>query len=292
MTTAFPATTGLIGTDIARSLSPAMHDAAFAHHGLSERYTLWSIAPAELAERIAALRRPGMRGANVTIPYKSAALPLVDELGTDPDIAMLGALNTIVRRPDGTLLGLNTDVAGFLSALAVGGFDPKGADVVLLGAGGSARAVAWGLAQAGVRSLAVVNRSVDRAQDLLAGLLPPGNRPRQQRLVALGPGDKQVAQALGSAALLVNATPVGSDGRAMPLPESLLHPGLFVSDLIYRPTPLLHAAASRGARTQDGLEMLVQQGALAFEAWTGLPAPREVMRQAAVERRRLGMGER
>ncbi len=282
------ATVGLIGDTIGRSLSPAMHNAAFAYHGLPDRYTLWPTTEAGLPARIAGLRAAGMRGANVTIPYKSAALPLVDELGRDPDIAALGALNTVVRRENGTLLGLNTDVAGFLRALRSVGFEARSADAVVLGAGGSARAVVWGLAHAGVRSLAVINRSPDRARRLLAGLCSTGDQAVQPPMVALGSGDAEVEPILRAATLLVNATPIGTDGQASPIPDSLLHPRLFVADLIYRPTPLLRAAAARGAYTQDGLEMLVQQGALSFEAWTGLPAPVELMRGAAIEARASG----
>jgi shikimate dehydrogenase len=281
-------TVGLIGDAIARSLSPALQNAAFAYHGLPDRYTLWPTTEDGLRARIQALRAPGMCGANITIPYKSAALPLVDELGHEPDVARLGALNTIVRREDGTLLGLNTDVAGFLRALGIAGFECHGADAVVLGAGGSARAVVWGLAYAGVRSLAVVNRSVERAAGLIADLRSSVDPGAQPRLVALDSGDAAVERALRAATLLVNTTPTGTDGQTSPISDVLLHPRLFVSDLIYRPTPLLRAAATRGARTQDGLEMLVQQGALAFQAWTGLPAPVDVMRRAAVEARESG----
>lgn len=280
-----PYTCGLIGTTIARSLSPAMHNAAFAHHGLPDRYTLWSVTEAELSGQVAALREPRMRGANVTIPHKSAVLPLLDELGTEPDVAALGAANTIVRRDDGTLLGLNTDADGFLRALLAADYDPGGQQVVLLGAGGSARAVAWRLLHLGLRSLTIVNRSPDRAAELLADLCITLDLSVETRLFALGIDDELVAELIADASLLINATPIGADGQTLPISAALLHKGLFVSDLIYRPTPLLRVAAERGARTQDGLEMLVQQGALAFEAWTGLPAPIDIMRRVAIEAR-------
>lgn len=280
-------TCGLIGTTIARSLSPAMHNAAFADHGLPDRYTLWSVSEAELPARVAALREPGMRGANVTIPHKLAVLSLLDELGTNPDVAALGAANTIVRRDDGSLLGLNTDAEGFLRALLAAEYDPSGQQVVLLGAGGSARAVAWRLLHHGIRSLTIVNRSPDRAEELLADLCMTLDLADEPRLFALGFDDELVPELVADATLLVNATPVGVDGQALPIRSELLHNRLFVSDLIYRPTPLLRVAAERGARTQDGLEMLVQQGALAFEAWTDLPAPVDSMRRAAIEARGL-----
>ena len=277
-----PYTTALIGGAIERSLSPAMHDAAFAYHGLAERYALWPAVVADVPALVARLRAPAMRGANVTIPHKEAALALVDALGADPDVRALGAINTIVRRADGSLLGLNTDVDGFLRALRVAGFESGGADVVMLGAGGAARGVAWGLLRSGIRSLVVANRSVARAESLLASLRADLSPAQPLRTAALGLDDAQLEPAVRGATLLVNATPIGADGQALPLPPALLHPGLFVSDLIYRPTPLLRAAAERGIPHQDGLEMLVQQGALSFEAWTGLDAPADEMRRAAL----------
>lgn len=280
-----PYTAGLIGGAIARSLSPAMHGAAFAYHELHERYALWPAAAADLPTLVARLREPGMRGANVTIPHKEAVLALVDELGRDPDVRALGALNTIVRRDDGSLLGLNTDVDGFLRALRLAGFEPGGADVVMLGAGGAARGVAWGLLQSGIRSLVVANRSVARAEALLLSLRADLSLARSLRTSALALDAPELRPAVRDAALLVNATPIGADGQSLPIPAALLHPGIFVSDLIYRPTPLLRAAAECGARHQDGLEMLVQQGALAFEAWTELPAPVDEMRRAALQAR-------
>jgi shikimate dehydrogenase len=275
-------TVGLIGAAVSRSLSPAMHDAAFTFHGLGDRYTLWSIAAAELPDLVRSLRVAPMRGANVTIPYKASVLPLLDDWGDQPDVRALGAVNTIVRREDGTLLGLNTDVEGFHRALLAGGYVPRDTSAVLLGAGGAARAVAWALIGAGVRSLTVVNRSPERTAALFA-MLPDVAAPIAPSLVALRPDDDAVSDAITAATLLVNATPVGSDDVTLPLAPDMLHPGLFVSDLIYRSTPLLRMAAQVGARTQDGLEMLVQQGALAFEAWTGLAAPVDVMRAAALQ---------
>ena len=276
-------TVGLIGSTIARSLSPAMHGAAFAYHGIDESYALWSIAEADLPDRIRALRFAPMRGANVTIPYKGAALRLVDEWGDDPDVRALGALNTVVRLPDGRLRGLNTDVAGFITALRADGCEPSGADVVLLGAGGAARGVAWGLLGADIASLTIVNRTVERAHDL-ASALAPLNAARRPIRVLLD-DDAALEAAVERATVLVNATSVGSDGVSSPLDLGWLHPALHVSDLIYRTTPLLLAARACGAWTQDGLEMLVRQGALAFEAWTDLPAPVDAMRAAALEAR-------
>jgi shikimate dehydrogenase len=271
------ATVGLIGDPIGRSLSPAMHNAAFAHHGLAERYELWPTTAAELSDRVLALRAASVRGANVTIPHKSAVLPLLDAI--DPIAEAVGAVNTIVRRGDGQLWGSNTDVAGFLRALALTGFTPRESAVVVLGAGGAARAVCYGLLASGIGSLTVINRTPDRAEALLADLL--ATTAGDPHLLALGADEPLVAQAIADADLLVNATSAGSDGTSLPLAPEHVPAHALVVDLIYRPTPLLRLAAERGAQTQDGLEMLVQQGALAFEAWTGLDAPLEIMRTAA-----------
>jgi shikimate dehydrogenase len=276
-------TVGLFGTTIARSLSPAMQGAAFAAYGLDEEYALWSIEEAELPARVRALRVPPMRGANVTIPYKSAVLAMVDDLGHDPDVAALGALNTIVRRPNGRLLGLNTDVAGFMLGLRAGGCEPSGAHVVLLGAGGAARAVAWGLLGADIASLTIVNRTAERARRLADGLAPL-NRTRRP-IEVLAADDPTLEAVVKQATLMVNSTSVGADNISSPLDIRLLHPDLHVSDLLYRTTPLLRAAQACGAWTQDGLEMLVRQGALAFEAWTDRAAPVDVMRNAALQAR-------
>jgi len=268
---------GLIGDPVAHSVSPAIHDSAFAARGLPQRYGLWPTPADELAERVASLRAPNILGANVTIPHKSAVLPLLDEV--DPLAEAVGAANTIVRLPDGRLRGLNTDVGGFGRALASDGYDPSGKVAVLLGAGGAARAVAYALLRAGASGLVIANRTLERAETLLGELV--ASIQGEPFLRALAPDDPELATELRSAALLVNATSVGLHGEELPLQASLLAPHLLVVDLIYRRTPLLAAAERCGARTQDGLEMLVQQGALAWEAWTGLQAPVDVMREAA-----------
>ncbi len=268
---------GLIGDPVAHSVSPAFQNAAFQHYGLPDRYALWHTPGAALAARVAGLRAQEMRGANVTVPHKTAVVPLLDEL--DEVAEAVGAVNTIVRAADGRLRGLNTDVLGFLNALGETGIFLDGSACVLLGAGGAARAVAYGLVKSGVPKLTIVNRTLEHAEDVLADVLSVTELDPE--LTALAAGAPEVAHAVASADLLVNATSVGLDGQALPLAPELLTSRMLVVDLIYHATPLLRAAAQRGARTQDGLEMLVQQGALAFEAWTGLPAPLAAMRAAA-----------
>jgi shikimate dehydrogenase len=270
-------TVGLIGDPVAHSVSPAMQNAAFAAHGLAEAYALWPTPAQLLAERVATLRIAGMRGANVTLPHKAAVLPLLDTLNAGAQA--IGAVNTIVRAADGRLGGLNTDAPGFLRALQSAGYEVRDGAAVMLGAGGAARAVAFGLLQGGIRSLVVANRSVGRAAALLQDMRTVTDT--MASTLALPLDDSTLEHYIVDADLLINATSVGLDGQSMPLGAEHVHADVFVVDLIYHTTPLLRAAAAHGARTQNGLEMLVQQGALAFEAWTGLDAPVAAMRTAA-----------
>jgi shikimate dehydrogenase len=271
------ASVGLIGDPVGHSLSPALQNAAFIDHGLPDSYVLWHTPAAELEQRIAGLRAEGMRGANVTLPHKTAVVSLVDTL--DPMAQAVGAVNTIVRQPDGRLHGTNTDIQGFLRSLTVVDFIPAGRSVVVLGAGGAARAVVYGLLHAGVQALTIANRTPERAETLLSDALATVDT--DPFLLALALDDPDLRQAIAEADAVINTTSVGLDGVSSPLACDLIKPGSLVVDLIYHQTPFLQAAAECGARTQDGLEMLVQQGALAFEAWTGLVAPVEVMRAAA-----------
>jgi shikimate dehydrogenase len=268
---------GLIGDPVAHSVSPAMQNAAFAAYGLAEQYVLWPTPASQLVARVASLQAYGMRGANVTLPHKTAVIPLLDTL--DARAQAIGAVNTIVREANGRLRGLNTDASGFVRALQLMDYEPQGGAVVLLGAGGAARAVVFALMQGGVRSLVVANRTLDRAALLLNDMQAVAAAPPHTLAVALE--DSALDRYLADATLLINATSVGLDGRTLPLAPERLHAGLIVVDLIYHTTPLLRAAAACGARTQHGLEMLVQQGAIAFEAWTSLDAPVDTMRTAA-----------
>lgn len=270
-------TVGLIGEPVAHSVSPAFQNAAFRHYGLADQYVLWPTPLAELEDRVNKLRVEGMRGANVTLPHKMAVLPLLDEL--DAAAAAVEAVNTIVRDETGRLRGLNTDVPGFLRSLTTAGVDPTNTHCVMLGAGGAARAVAFALIDAGAQSLTIVNRTPERAEALLADVLAVIEH--EPKLRFLGLNDSDLQHVIAEATILINATSVGLDKQTSPLSMEFIEPHLLVVDLIYGKTPLLEMAEQRGAQTQDGLEMLVQQGALAFEAWTGLDAPVDIMRIAA-----------
>lgn len=254
------------------SVSPAMQRAAFAARGLDATYDALDVPPEDVAAAVAALRRDPWWGANVTVPHKTAVVPWLDELA--PAARRLGAVNTIVRRGD-RLLGDNTDLPGFARALADLRPEIAGARVVVLGAGGAARAVVAALADAGA-GIALHNRGPERARGLVEALALPG--------VVLLSGEA-LADAVRGCDLLVQTTTVGMAGGppGSPLPAGLLPERGAVVDLVYRPalTPLLAAALAAGLPVQNGLPMLVYQGALSFEAWTGVAAPVDAMGRAA-----------
>lgn len=263
---------GIIGHPVGHSLSPVFQAAAFAAAGLDVVYERWDTPLAGLPARVASLRAHDILGANVTVPYKEAVIPLLDEVGGLA--ARAGAVNTIVNR-EGRLFGFNTDGAGFVAALRHEvSLDPAGRAFLLLGAGGAARGIALALAEARAAAVDIYNRTPARAATLARDLGPPARALAE--LPALAPYD-----------CVVNCTTVGMRGgpdpSGIPLKLDDAPPGLLVVDIVYAPleTPLLRAAAARGLPTLGGLPMLIHQGALAFELWTGLPAPIDVMEAAA-----------
>ena len=263
----------LLAHPAGHSLSPAMHDAAFEALGMDGRYVAWDVPPDALADAVARLRAGAdLLGANVTVPHKEAVVAHLDEL--TPEARRLGAVNTIVRR-GGRLLGHNTDAIGLAAALAGLPTPPGPGRALVLGAGGAARAALAVLRDAGA-NVAVFNRTHARAERLAAEWRSQGD----VRAVAA----EALADAVAGADWLVNTTSVGMHGGppGSPLPEGVLPRAGAVVDLVYRPrpTPLLRAAAAAGLVTHDGLEMLLQQGAAAFEAWTGQRPPLGSMREA------------
>ena len=271
---------GVLGWPVAHSRSPAMHNAALASLDMRDwRYQRLPVPPHLFAETTRALAGSGFLGANVTIPHKQAALALAGQASSAA--RAIGAANTLTFLDDGTITAENTDAPGLIAAL---GGSPRGMRALVLGAGGSARAAVWALLDAGAREVSIWNRTSERAEALAREL-----------------GARAVRRA-EPADLLVNCTSVGLEegfgGRGVERSaterEALNQLGLTfdqvgeyanVADLVYRsqPTPLLAAAGAHGARTLDGVEILVAQGALSFELWTGRKAPVAVMARAARE---------
>jgi shikimate dehydrogenase len=270
---------GIIGHPVGHSLSPVFQAAAFAHCGLDVQYEMWDTPASGLQARVESLRVDGVLGANVTIPHKERVIPLLDELGGLS--ARIGAVNTIVNR-DGRLFGFNTDGSGFVAALRnEAAFDPAGKSILLLGAGGAARGIAFALGEAKVARLDIWNRGVERADALIANL--GANAVPAGWASAPGPAGYDC---------VVNSTSVGMEGTGTeadsPCDFARASPETLAVDIVYKPesTAFLEAARTSGLRTLGGLPMLIYQGALAFELWTGVPAPVDVMFEAARARLR------
>ena len=265
--------TGILGWPVEHSLSPAMHNAAFAALDLNWAYLAFAVAPERIGEAVRGLAAAGCSGLNVTIPHKQSVIESCS--AASAAVEAIGAANTLIPDGAGGFRADNTDSEGFLRALdeAVAG-DVAGKRVLLIGAGGAGRAVAHAVRSRGGHLL-VANRTAARAAEL--------GEP-----VPFEP--EAINAAASEAALVVNASSLGMGVAEVPpeLPLAGIGPGQVVNDLVYRPggTPWLAAAAARGARTVDGLGMLLHQGAAALERWTGVDAPVDVMRAALLNARR------
>lgn len=270
---------GIIGDPIEHSMSPVMHNAAFKNRGVDYVYLPFRVKKEELGKAIEGMRALNIRGLNITIPHKVAVIQFLDEL--DPLADKIGAVNTIVN-DDGVLTGYNTDATGFLQALLERGIEPKGKSVVILGAGGASRAISFILAERG-SSLVILNRTWNKAKicaDRISEIF-------QSEAAALKLNRENLAAALNQADILVNATSVGMSPNIneTPVASNLLKPSLVVFDIVYNPikTRLQREAEAAGATVISGLDMLVWQGALAFEKWAGLKAPIGVMRGKVID---------
>ncbi|MBE0475784.1 MAG: shikimate dehydrogenase [Coriobacteriia bacterium] len=274
---------GVVGWPLGHTLSPAMHNAAYEALGLDWVYLSLPV-PEEghLIRVFGCLKVLPFVGVNVTMPYKQAALVLCDEVAMQAQMA--GAVNT-VHVSEGRLIGYNTDGRGLLEALSDAGVEVAGKRIALIGAGGAAGAAFVGFVLARAASIAVLNRSVRRAEELVERMRPH-LRDTAAEVLPLAPSS---AEAVRTADLVVNATSVGMRAdEPSPVPVEWLHAGHVVCDVVYRgqPTALLAAAKAAGATTVDGLQMLVRQGAIAIDIWsenTTAPAPRDVMLAAARE---------
>mgnify|MGYP006280178651 CR=1 FL=1 len=269
----------LLGQPVGHSVSPAMQEAAFAAVGLPWRYLAFDVPPVTFPDAVSGLRALGFVGANVTVPHKAAAAALADVVEERGRRA--GACNTL-RFTGGRVEGFNTDVPGFIEAVdaAFGPSTLRDATVLVLGAGGAARSVLLACVEEGARRVHLLNRSLQRARALADDF------PDLARLAVAPLDDETFADHLAEADLVIQTTTVGMapDQAATPVrwPDAL-PPRLHVFDLIYNPrrTRFLKDAEAGGAKVCDGLGMLVSQGAIAFEHWTGRTAPRDVMRGAA-----------
>jgi shikimate dehydrogenase len=281
---------GIIGWPVEHSLSPRMHNAAFEALGLNYAYVPLPVRPERVEAAVRGLEALGFAGANVTVPHKGVAMRLADELSAAA--RAIGAVNTLIVGADGKIQGDNTDVYGFTTSLAECGWPPEtpsNCRAVVIGAGGAARAVTYGLLEMGV-SVAVANRSFEKAVllcrsiglTMAEGESPPADRLSPHRF----PDD--LASLASNADLVVNATSLGLHGSDDPLPwdpNVSFRPDQTVYDLVPRPgaagpTPFLALAAASGANAVGGLGMLVHQGARSFELWTGAQAPVQTMRDA------------
>ena len=273
---------GIIGYPIGHSISPIFQQAALDALGIDATYEKWEVTPEGVGDFVNGLRAPDSWGINITLPHKQAVIPLLDEV--DEWAAAAGAVNTIVNH-DGRLTGHNTDGPGFLRALLVEtGYDPKGTRALILGAGGAARGILLALARGGVDSLVIANRTMERAETLAK--LAVENGVKSEAIPIAG---NVLIKAAASADLIVNCTSVGMshgpDEQGTPLTAAQIPASAIVNDVVYTPleTPLLREAAAAGATALGGLHMLVYQGVLSFQMWTGQDAPADVMLAAATK---------
>jgi shikimate dehydrogenase len=270
----------IIGDPVEHSLSPVMHNAAFKELELNLVYVAFKVTRNELKDAISGARSLGLLGLNVTMPHKNAVITYLDE--TDSTAKAIGAVNTILNN-QGKLIGYNTDGNGAMRALKENGISPDGKKMLILGAGGAAKAIAYQAAQE-VEELVILNRTSEKAEKL-AELL----RKKFGKKVKGGALSAEVLKKeLKTTDILINATSVGMhpDVNRSPVPSDLLRSDLCVMDIIYNPleTKLVKDAKSVGAKVVSGLEMLLYQGAVTFEIWTNCPAPVEVMKKAALNK--------
>ena len=273
---------GIFGWPVRHSRSPVMHHAAARALGLNVAYLPFPVDPARLGDAVRGVRALGLRGVNVTLPHKEQVMAFLEEV--HPDARAIGAVNTIVHEPDGTLHGENTDAPGLVRSLEEAGVPLDRARVLMLGAGGAARAAAVGLLRRGAAEVVVVARRLEQGETLVRELNPIVDG----RLRAVSDDSAAMRDAYRQTTLLVQATSATLHGRpeaqafADALPIELLPGDARVVDLVYQPriTTVMARAQARDLPCVDGLGMLVHQGALAFTRWTGHAAPVDVMRAA------------
>lgn len=270
---------GVIGDPVAHSRSPQMHNAAFAKAGLDYVYVPFHVRPDDLAAAIAGFKAINVVGINVTLPHKQAVIPFLTSISREAEL--IGAVNTLTF-VDGNIHGDNTDAPGVLQALEENGNTsgtPVGENVVVLGAGGAARAVVVALALRGVAAITIANRTVEKAVSLATEM----DQKTGVSMQGMGLTDERLPLSVRESKLLVNTATISMDvTHPLLISADWLQPNTIVYDIVYTPpvTPLMQAATERGCQTLGGIGMLVHQGAIAFEKWTGVAPCTETMRQA------------
>ena len=271
---------GVIGDPIKHSCSPQMHNAAFEQLSMDYVYVAFHVKAEALKAAIDGFKALNIVGINVTIPHKQGVIPLIDELSREAEL--IGAVNTLVFKED-KIEGHNTDARGFIATMKEEGVDaPKGKSVVVLGAGGSARAVVVSLALEGVKKISIANRTTSRAIQLASDI----SKKTGIEIHGMGLDDKELPEAISESSLLVNTASSSLDlEHPLLINEDWLHRQLVVYDIIYNPpeTRLMKVAKEKGLKTVGGIGMLVHQGAIAFDLWTGQYPPVDTMRRALMD---------
>ncbi|GMR03428.1 MAG: shikimate dehydrogenase [Thermodesulfovibrionia bacterium] len=258
---------GIFGSPIEHTLSPLMHNAAFKTLGLDMCYVAFRVLPGELREAVRAIKSLNLPGVNITVPHKEKVIPLLDKV--NEEASFIGAVNTIVNS-EGILTGYNTDGRGFISALSEKNISIENKDILVLGAGGASRAISYYLSEKASR-LSLFDIDKSKAEKLIGDL----NKIRNNTFFLENIKD------IGRPDIIINATPLGLKSEdALPLSPDFIAPEMVVCDLVYKNTSFLQEAKKKGARTIDGSGMLLWQGILAFDLWTGVKPPVDVMRQA------------
>jgi len=259
--------TGLFGYPVEHTLSPAMHNAAFEYLGMDYRYLPFLVHPDFLSQAVNAVKALTLAGVNVTVPHKETVIPFLDIV--DEEAAFIGAVNTIVHR-EGRLHGYNTDGRGFMRSLSEKNISVEGTKILVVGAGGASRAISYYLSEKS-RALFLYDIEKQKLDTLVSDL----SKIRTNVSALVRP------EGLEGFEIIINATPLGlRKDDPLPLDISGLSPHQVVCDLIYKKTRLIEGASQRGCRTMDGLGMLLWQGVLAFELWTGVLPPIKIMRNA------------
>lgn len=272
---------GIFGDPISHSLSPQMHNAAFKELGLDYAYLPFHVKDNQLKNAVESIRALNLRGVNVTVPHKEEVMQYLDEL--DEQAEHIGSVNTIVNN-DGVLTGYNTDGRGYIQSLEEEtGINLKDMDIMIIGAGGSARSIISALITKEPKEITIVNRTVERAEKLAEEF---SKHTTKTKLKALPTSDGLFGHEIEEARLFINATTMGMlDVELPPIPLEHLQPSAIISDIVYSPmnTPMIKEAEAMGFKVHRGLGMLIYQGAIGFELWTGEKPPIDIMKKVALE---------